>query len=115
MAKVKVDAKTALDDIRAGMSDAALIDKFKLSAMGLQSLFDKLISAGLITRAELDERMPLSEKTVEIDIFRCPACDMPQFSEFDECPQCGVIVSKFRKRQADASAGAGGGGPRCRS
>ncbi len=26
---------------------------------------------------------------------RCPACGMPQFKEFDECPQCGVIVSKF--------------------
>ena len=43
MAKVKIDAKTALEDIRAGMSDSALMDKHKLSAMGLQSLFDKLL------------------------------------------------------------------------
>ncbi len=28
-------------------------------------------------------------------IWRCPACHMPQFQEFDECPQCGVIVAKF--------------------
>jgi uncharacterized tellurite resistance protein B-like protein len=32
-------------------------------------------------------------------IWRCPACQMPQFQEFDECPQCGVIVSKFREKQ----------------
>jgi rubrerythrin len=28
-------------------------------------------------------------------IWRCPACLMPQFQEFAECPQCGVIVEKF--------------------
>jgi tellurite resistance protein len=28
--------------------------------------------------------------------WRCPACNMPQFREFDECPQCGIIVSKFK-------------------
>ena len=28
-------------------------------------------------------------------MWRCPACHMPQFQAFDECPQCGVIVSKF--------------------
>lgn len=26
----------------------------------------------------------------------CPACNLPQFFQFDECPQCGIIVSKFR-------------------
>ncbi len=98
MAKVKIDAKTALEDIRAGMSDSALMDKHKLSAMGLQSLFDKLLQAGVISRSELEERIPLSQKSVDIEIYRCPACGMPQFSEFDECPQCGVIVSKFIKK-----------------
>jgi hypothetical protein len=36
----------------------------------------------------------------ERKIWRCPACRMPQFSEFEECPQCGVIVSKFRQKLA---------------
>ena len=62
MAKVKIDAKTALEDIRAGMSDSALMDKHKLSAMGLQSLFDKLLQAGVVSRSELEERIPLSQK-----------------------------------------------------
>ena len=112
MAKVKVDAKEALDDIRAGTSDAALLDKYRLSAMGLQSLFNKLVDAGLISRAELDMRIPLSQKSVDIAIFRCPACDMPQFMEFDECPQCGIIISKFKKKRARASAKASGRGSR---
>jgi len=29
----------------------------------------------------------------------CPACKKPFTSEFNECPNCGVIVSKFLKRQ----------------
>jgi hypothetical protein len=36
----------------------------------------------------------------DVKIWRCPACHMPQFHEFDECPQCGVIVSKFREKRA---------------
>lgn len=31
--------------------------------------------------------------------WRCPACHMPQFQAFDECPQCGVIVSKFLEKR----------------
>jgi hypothetical protein len=35
----------------------------------------------------------------------CPACNLPQFFQFDECPQCGIIVSKYRggaSRQVNA-------------
>ena len=32
-----------------------------------------------------------------IKVFKCPACNMPQPKPFDECPQCGVIVSKYEK------------------
>ena len=62
MAKVKIDAKTALEDIRAGMSDSALMDKHKLSAMGLQSLFDKLLQAGVVSRSELDREDPVESE-----------------------------------------------------
>jgi hypothetical protein len=77
------------------MTDSALMDKYKLSSTGLQSLFKKLIDAGLLKQSEIDDRMPLSQKTVDILLFRCPACGMPQFNEFHECPQCGIIVSNF--------------------
>ena len=100
MPKVKIDAKQALTDIRSGMTDFALMDKYKLSSTGLQSLLKKLVDAGILKQAEIDERMPLSQKTVDILLFRCPACGMPQFTEFQDCPQCGIIVSKFMERQA---------------
>lgn len=28
-------------------------------------------------------------------VWVCPACEMPQSREYEECPQCGVIVSKY--------------------
>ena len=97
MTKVKVDARQTIIDIRAGLSDLAMMRKYRLSSKGLQSLFKKLLQAGLISQSEIDDRMPLMEKTVDIAVFRCPKCEMPQFSLFDECPQCGVIVSKYRE------------------
>ena len=59
MPKVVVDAKEALADIRSGLSDSELSEKYSLSAVGLQSLFSKLLAAGLITEAELSTRKPL--------------------------------------------------------
>lgn len=58
MVKPKIDAQQALDDIRSGLDDYALMDKYNLSAKGLQSLFSKLVSVGAITQAELDRRGP---------------------------------------------------------
>jgi len=47
----KIDAKTILADIEAGMSDSALMEKYKLSAVGLESLLGKLRKTGIIRHA----------------------------------------------------------------
>ncbi len=44
----KIDAKTILADIDAGMSDSALMEKYKLSAAGLESLLKKLRESEII-------------------------------------------------------------------
>ncbi len=44
----KIDAKTILADIEAGMSDSALMEKYKLSAAGLESLLKKLRESEII-------------------------------------------------------------------
>ena len=38
---------------------------------------------------------PASGKTLKDAMWICPFCEMPQHGEFDECPQCGIIVSKY--------------------
>jgi hypothetical protein len=62
----EIPARKAAREIKSGVSDFALMQKYRLSSKGLQSLFKKLISAGLITKADLDNRGLGFEDTVEI-------------------------------------------------
>jgi rubrerythrin len=101
MAKRKVKAKGVVADIRAGMGDDMLKEKYGLSDIGLQSVFNKLVDAGLLPQSELDKRLSPTETSVDM-WWRCPACGSPQSHEHDECPQCGVSVEKFLKKHAAA-------------
>lgn len=76
MSRVKVNAQDVLDDIAAGMDDARLMDKYRLSARGLESLFRKLSDAGLVTESDLNRRMPLRENTVIVDFIPIPSSDL---------------------------------------
>ena len=38
---------------------------------------------------------PASSATGNGPIWVCPFCEMPQPEQFEECPQCGIIVSKY--------------------
>jgi hypothetical protein len=69
MAKRKINAKEAVIDIRAGMDDLALMEKYTITDKGLESLFNKLISSGLVTREEIEDRDSpfLSTVTLELD------------------------------------------------
>jgi uncharacterized protein (DUF433 family) len=44
----KIDAKTFLADIKAGMPDSALVEKYKLSASGLESVLRRLRKSEII-------------------------------------------------------------------
>ncbi len=116
----------AVRDIRSGMHDFDLMEKYRLSAKGLQSLFDHLVKAGLMEQAEFDRRMPSFDQTVEIvpraelltfgdephaskdheeelDLsWECPVCGIYQTREYDRCPECGALVALLkRKRNAE--------------
>lgn len=64
MAKRQINIKESVNDIRKGMSDAALMAKHRLDAYGLQSLFNKLVSIKAIEKHEIDQRMPEFTETV---------------------------------------------------
>lgn len=67
MLKARIDAKQAVEDIRSGMDDAALMKKYGVSAKGLESLLKKLVTAGVLTSAEYEKRMERPEATIDID------------------------------------------------
>jgi uncharacterized protein (DUF433 family) len=54
--KPRIKAGDAIRDIRSGMSDSELMEKYELSAEGLQSLVRKLLEVKAITSAEIDQR-----------------------------------------------------------
>ena len=54
--KVRIKARDAARDIRSGMSDSQLMEKYGLSAKGLQSLVLKLLEVKAITSAEMNQR-----------------------------------------------------------
>src|SRR5271169_2876611 len=81
-----------------------MMEKYELSSRGLQSLFEKLIAEGLVDPIDVDDRVPLHSRTVTVNLYRCPACSMPQFDPFEVCPQCGVIVTKFKTTEAGPKA-----------
>jgi hypothetical protein len=93
MAK-KISAKAVLKDIHAGMHQTALMAKYELSPRQLQSLFKKLIDAGLLEPPEHPEPDHAgSSRTDTIAI--CPGCQTPLSELDDECPKCGLVISKL--------------------
>jgi hypothetical protein len=62
-----INAQEAARDIRAGLDDSALMEKYHLTSRGLRSMVDKLVGVGLITQADLDRRrFGLQENTVAL-------------------------------------------------
>jgi hypothetical protein len=62
-----VNAQEAAGEIRLGMNDNQLMEKYRLTFKGLQSLFSKLMAAKLITQADLVRRIDLdADHTVDL-------------------------------------------------
>jgi hypothetical protein len=56
-----INAQEGARDIRLGMDDSALAEKYRLTPKGLTSLFHKLMTLGLLTQKDLDRRLLGSE------------------------------------------------------
>lgn len=115
----EIKMTTVMKDIRSGAADSDLMDKYHLSARGLQSLLEHLVFSGIMKQVEVDQRISTVDSTVDVhglrDRFRgsssvpapekkrarrweCPACGRSQETEMDECPVCGVIVAKYLEK-----------------
>ncbi len=90
-----------MTDIRSGMTSSALMQKYRLTAKGLDGLFRKLVAARLLHENELD-RPPEEQAKAMHAAWKCPACGAPQTQEYAECPQCGVIFAKFQSTRSEA-------------
>jgi predicted RNA-binding Zn-ribbon protein involved in translation (DUF1610 family) len=99
VAKKKIKARELLSDIRAGVDDAGLMEKYDISARGVLQALNRLIAEGLMSPSELVERRSLA-KTVYMAVFNCPACGNVHFEKVEKCPRCG---SRMKTRKEDKS------------
>lgn len=102
MQKTRIDAKQAIDDIRDGLTDTALMEKYSLSSRGLQSLFKKLVSAGLLKQSEIDDRALQNEESVIISLsgFRFAEAEAIEVPEWETKPKPILFVSKDKELRA---------------
>jgi hypothetical protein len=66
MGKREVNAKDFMSDVQAGLDDAGLMNKYRLTATGLDSTFRKLLAVGLISRFELEGRKTGETDTIDL-------------------------------------------------
>ncbi len=87
-----------MTDLKAGMSDTELMEKYNISFQGLQDLFGKLVDAKLATRAYFDNR---SRKQVgllnkqEGTTRTCSFCGFTSTENFSKCPRCHNDVADW--------------------
>ncbi|MBI4962144.1 MAG: PilZ domain-containing protein [Desulfomonile tiedjei] len=71
--KKTIQARDIVIDIRGGMTDAELMEKYGLSAKGLASAFEKLVNSRIMTVEEVYGQCRSGSDTVIIDDVRsCP-------------------------------------------
>jgi hypothetical protein len=68
--KRTIKARDIVNDIRAGLTDHQLMEKYRLSFKGLQSIFKKLEDVKAIKPSELYGRIPSYEDTVNVGSLR---------------------------------------------
>ncbi len=64
MAKRVIKAKEVIADIRGGMNDLELTEKYKLTPHGLESVLGHLVDSGLIGERELEDREQLTASQI---------------------------------------------------
>src|SRR5271157_690709 len=79
-AKRRIDTKELVADIRSGVTDVALMEKYKLSSRGLQRVFTKLVDSGSAMAADLSGRSMSYDDSVTLKKVRVSIRALPILS-----------------------------------
>lgn len=93
----KISAKAIMTDLKEGLNDNDLMDKYGISFQALQDLFAKLIGAGLATQAYFNKRAMRSVgvRQKEVTVRTCPHCGYGSTESFTTCPRCEMDASEW--------------------
>lgn len=99
-----IQAIDAVQCIRSGMDDASLMEKFNLTAKGLQHLLEQLVASRVMSQEEIDERASLSPGSVVVDVgpkraaAARPTVRLIEARDALECLKAGLNDSLVMKR-----------------
>jgi hypothetical protein len=98
---IRINVIDIVNDIHAGMSDRALMEKYTLSSKGLQSTFRKLVAGNHISENILDNRVYTGADTVQIVEMRQDPRNHPALAitiyESDRPSNKGVVYDITEK------------------
>lgn len=104
----KINPLLLVYDIRSGLDDNALLEKYGLTRTALQYLLNRLVHEGFISEMEAYERTCLSES----DTFRvftngkphlkCPICGNPLPDDDGNCQFCTEITQRIELTEPQA-------------
>ncbi len=115
MTKRNLSAQNIVQDIRAGLTDPQLEEKYRIKPDAMPFLMRRLVDAGMMTDLEMYERKSLSEsdlmrafKGVDEAVLRCPVCGNQLPQENVACALCERLEQEFTEtliidRDADPS------------
>jgi rubrerythrin len=96
--KRRISGKKFLQDVRDGLTDVQLMEKYRIKPVTLQYIFRKLLQEGFMTHLEFYARSELRESELfaafsdeSEGYLRCPQCGQPMPDWGGECPSCESI------------------------
>jgi hypothetical protein len=95
MSKRKIMAKEIVSDLRLGLTNSELMEKYRLRGEALRYICKRLIDAGLMTELEFYERTNLTESDVfralseaSEPVLKCACCGSRLPEEGGDCVLC---------------------------
>lgn len=98
----KISAKELAADVRNGMTDGRLREKYAVSQAQLESLVRKVVESGLLEESDLEGRNDLPEPDDAAE-WLCPSCGKPRPRTSGPCPECGEILPGTPPHQGESA------------
>jgi hypothetical protein len=96
--KIRIRASEVVRDLRAGMTDLELMEKYRLTPELLRYVFRRLVEAGRMTELEFYERTSMSESGLfrafsgeSHACLKCHRCGRTLTEEEEVCSFCTTI------------------------
>jgi uncharacterized protein (DUF433 family) len=103
MGKKHIKASEIIYDILVGMTNSDLMDKYGLSARGLETVMMKLVETGSLAKSDTEGRIPVT-RPVRPPPRECPRCREPQALDSEKCANCGASLADVVTDQTDSTA-----------